>query len=80
MDKQLNVIQVKIDSYLSMTSARLCSHYWKIFANESKKKENEEVRVQLELLRDITSFCFNFDELTQDVRIVGVVIQARFNL
>jgi len=53
---------VTIDSLLSEVQVRSCLNYFEIFARESKITPDTELKNKFELLRDITSLQFNFDE------------------
>ena len=50
------------DSLLSEVKIRSCINYFEIFANQSKITDDSELKNKLELLRDVTSLQFNFDE------------------
>lgn len=68
MENALNDKQTLIDSYLSGLETRSCTKYWEIFSVAAKNENNLIHKGKLELLRDVTSFCFNFDEFTGNFR------------
>lgn len=68
MEKQLNTKSSTIDSYLSVASVRSCTKYWEIFSAKAKQEDDAAHKYKLELLRDVTSFCFNFDEFSGNFR------------
>jgi hypothetical protein len=53
---------VTFDSLLSEVKVRSCLNYFEVFANEAKITTDAELKNKLELLRDVTSLQFNFDE------------------
>ena len=69
MENQSNVNNaVSIDSFLSAVSERSCEKYWEAFSNESKNENDPIIKSNLELMKDITSYCFNFDEFSVGFR------------
>lgn len=56
----------KIDLHVSTASSRSCSEYWEIFAKAAKTETDPICKDKLELLRDVTSYCFNFDDFSRN--------------
>src|SRR5688500_8832241 len=53
---------VTFESLLSEVKIRSCVNYFEIFGREARSTSNAKLKNKLELLRDVTSLQFNFDD------------------
>ncbi|CAM4478711.1 MAG: hypothetical protein LEGION0403_FIIPPAGN_02839 [Legionella sp.] len=66
LEERSGIQKHTFESYLSIASSRSCTEYWEIFAKAAKNENDLIYKDKLELLRDVTSYCFNFDDFSRN--------------
>lgn len=64
LEERSDIQKHTFESHLSVASSRSCTEYWEIFAKAAKNETDPIYKDKLELLKDVTSYCFNFDDFS----------------